>query len=355
MSEGPTYIPKSSGKSLIDALSAPLATNDFTELAKLLATGGFPNYGNLADTPSRFGGIVFDNEAAKKSEALNGEISELRKQFNSKVEELNRARSLGQKSAESYKSLKSSFDELVAKENLSFLLSKVNDAAKSKLLKSEAFRKQFLDDAVCDAFVMSVDIRRSTELMLKAKNPKEFAKFITTLCRELEKIVTANYGVVDKFTGDGLLAFFPDFFCGKDGAFYAMIAAQECHLAFERRYSECRSSFTTVLTDVGLGIGIDYGSTHLIQMAGGLTVVGAPVVYACRMSGANAGTTLLNQQGFERVSQDLSAYCFFRETELDLKHEGRTLAYEVTLNRKQYSPKTPDWLELDEPSKPKKS
>jgi hypothetical protein len=37
------------------------------------------------------------------------------------------------------------------------------------------------------------------------------------------------------------------------------------------------------LKDTGLGIGIDFGATRLVQMAGGLSVVGAPVVYACRL------------------------------------------------------------------------
>jgi adenylate cyclase len=190
---------------------------------------------------------------------------------------------------------------------------------------------------------MSVDIRRSTELMLKARAPEMFAAFITTLCRDLGNIVKSNFGVFDKFTGDGVLAFFPDFYSGGDAGYWVIKAAHQCHESFSTRYKEFRSSFTTVLTSVGLGIGIDYGPAHLVQMAGGLTVVGAPVVYACRMAGAPAGSTFLNQLAYERISERYSPYCFLRETELDLKHEGPTLAYSVELSKGTYEPHPPEW------------
>jgi class 3 adenylate cyclase len=139
---------------------------------------------------------------------------------------------------------------------------------------------------------MSIDIRRSTELMLKARSPEEFASFITTLSTELMKIVMESYGVFDKFTGDGVLAFFPEFYSGPEAASYAIATADKCHAAFARHYRTFRKSFTSVLTEIGLGIGIDYGSVHLVQLGRGLTVVGTAVVYACRLSGAPAGGTL---------------------------------------------------------------
>ncbi len=195
--------------------------------------------------------------------------------------------------------------------------------------------------------MVSVDIRRSTELMLKARSPQQFAHFITTLCTELETIVKDNYGVVDKFTGDGILAFFPEFFAGEDAGFYAIAVADRCHRIFREKYREFRNSFTSVLNNVGLGIGIDYGPTHLVKMAGGLTVVGVPVVYACRMGGAPPEITLLNQPAYEKISEQFSACCSFQETELDIKHEGSMLAYEVRLYGKQYTPRVPTWVKLD--------
>src|SRR4051812_3379022 len=120
---------------------------------------------------------------------------------------------------------------------------------------------------------MVVDIRRSTELMLKARRPDLFASFMMTLCRDLAAIIKNHFGVFDKFTGDGILAFFPEFFTGSDAGFHAVAAATEAHRTFTELYKQHRSSFTTILTDVRLAIGLDYGTVHLVNLADGLTVV----------------------------------------------------------------------------------
>ena len=285
-----------------------------------------------------------DTATAGKARELSDTIAQLRRDVEDKARELRHAEVSAAEKVAAIAKLESVITQLTDKERLSFLLARVNEDAQTLLLNSERFRKRFLDLSECEAFVMSVDIRRSTELMLKARTPEQFAHFITTLCKDLEEVVKANFGVFDKFTGDGILAFFPEFFSGEDAAYYVISAADACHRIFMERYREFRSSFSAVLTNVGLGIGIDYGPTHLVQMAGGLTVVGSPVVYACRMAGAPPGTTLLNQPGFEKVSERLSAYCFFNETELDIKNEGATLAYELRLNRKEYIPSPPGWV-----------
>ncbi len=173
----------------------------------------------------------------------------------------------------------------------------MNRRAQDKLLDSEDFQKSFSTAEECNAFVVSVDIRRSTELMLKARSPQQFAHFITTLCTELETIVKDNYGVVDKFTGDGILAFFPEFFAGEDAGFYAIAVADRCHRIFREKYREFRNSFTSVLN--------------------------------------------------KKISEQFSACCSFQETELDIKHEGSMLAYEVRLYGKQYTPRVPTWVKLD--------
>jgi class 3 adenylate cyclase len=285
-----------------------------------------------------------DTATAGKARELKDTIGQLRREVEDQAIELKHAEISAAEKAAAIARLESAITQLTEKERLSFLLARVNEDAQRLLLNSERFRKRFLDLSECAAFVMSVDIRRSTELMLKARSPEQFAQFITTLCKDLEEVVKANYGVFDKFTGDGVLAFFPEFFTGEDAAYYVIATADECHRLFQARYREFRSSFSSVLTDVGLGIGIDYGPAHLVQMAGGLTVVGSPVVYACRMAGAPPGTTFLNQPGFEKVSERLSAYCFFTETELDIKNEGATLAYEIRLTGKEYVPTPPSWV-----------
>jgi class 3 adenylate cyclase len=300
--------------------------------------------GEIWTIPASITSVPLSGKTQRKRSELTETISRLRHEVEKKAQQLQHEKASAHGQSLAIQNLKAVIEQLVEKERLSFLLAHVNPQAQTKLLDSEEFQRDFLETKECNAFVISVDIRRSTELMLKARKPEQFALFITTLCRELETVVKDNYGVFDKFTGDGILAFFPEFFSGEDAGFYAISVADKCHKIFREKYREFRSSFTSVLNDVGLGIGIDYGPTHLVQMAGGLTVVGTPVVYACRLGGAPPGTTLLNQPGYEKISERFSIYCFFRETKLEIKHEGSILAYEVQLNQKEYSPRVPIWV-----------
>lgn len=272
------------------------------------------------------------------------DLAALRKRAEDSARALRQEKSGAKEKEKRIAQLELTLDELRAKERISVLIGRVNMDAQRRLLVSEEFRKMFLEKRECVAVVMSVDIRRSTELMLKARSPEAFAEFITTLCSDLMRVITNNYGVFDKFTGDGVLGFFPDFYSGEDAAYYAIAAADRCHDSFRAHYQRFRKSFTSVLEDVGLGIGIDYGSVHLVQMAGGLTVVGGPVVYSCRLSGAPSNITLVNQPAFEVISDSFGAACFISETGLDIKHEGKMLAYDVRLNGREYFPALPGWM-----------
>lgn len=239
--------------------------------------------------------------------------------------------------------LKQNVEELTKKQRLKRLLDRVNEYGQKKLLECEDFRNLFEESDSCTAIIMAVDIRRSTELMLKAREAELYADFIMGLCTQLRRITVDNFGVFDKFTGDGILAFFPDFYTGSDAPYWALKAASECHTYFRTHYQQNRKCFNSVLMDVGLGIGIDYGKSYLVKMQDELTVIGSPVVYACRLSGAPAGETLLNQPAYEEVSEKYYKHVNLEESEIPVKNEGRTLAYRATLSDKAYKPKPPVW------------
>jgi class 3 adenylate cyclase len=235
-------------------------------------------------------------------------------------------------------------DELVLQRNLSHLLTRVDESAQANLLNGGALRTEFERDKPCYAYVMSIDIRRSTELMLKARSPKLFAEFVTTLCSQLRTAILKALGVFDKFTGDGILAFFPDFYSGPDAGFRAVAAAELCHQVFAKHYKENRRCFDAVLSDTGLGIGIDYGEVQMVKIGGEFTVVGKPVVYACRMGAAKPGVTLLNEPAYNAIFDEFSALCTFDETVINFKNEGNMVAYPVKLNGKAIQGKAPAWL-----------
>lgn len=291
-------------------------------------------------TKSALARALFDSKPRKDLEA---EITELRAKVKEQVQRTIEQQKGSEAERAARKSLEEELNRLKGIEDARHLLDRVHPRARRLLSQGGELRKQFEEDKPCTAFVMSIDIRRSTELMLKAREPKRFAEFITGLCSTLGGIIIENYGVFDKFTGDGVLAFFPDFYCGNDGGYRAVKVADEAHRAFSVHYLRNRNCFTSVLKETGLGIGVDFGTVQLVRIRDQLTVVGTPVVYACRMGGASAGQTLLNQPAYEHIFERFSAYCNFEETEIEFKHEGKTVAYRVSLNEKAFRLATPTW------------
>jgi AcrR family transcriptional regulator len=208
--------------------------------------------------------------------------------------------------------------------------SRVNEAVQKRILSSSDFLNQFVPGSHCEAFVMAIDIRRSTELRLKARDPQAFAAFLSSLCQKLAEVVKAHDGVFNQFTGDGILAYFPHFLGGVQSGAHAVNAALECHQVWLEHYRQHRHVFRTVLLDVGLGIGIDHGEVTTVEVAELITVTGEPMVYACRLSGAPAGATYLNQPAYEQIQAHRTGQFQIHETNLHVKHEGSTLAYAIT-------------------------
>lgn len=274
---------------------------------------------------------------------LETAIKQLKSEINQKAQALLEQSFDAKEKGKQIRALRRNIKALSEKQSLSHLLNRVGGDAREKLLSSPAFRALFDQDSPHYAFVLSIDIRRSTELMLKAREPKLYAEFIIALASQLRETILENYGIFDKFTGDGILAFFPDFYSGEDGGYFAIKAASDCHRIFAAHYEANKRCFISILKDIGLGIGVDYGQVQIVQIGGDFTVVGTPVVYACRMGGAEARHTYINQPAFEQLFEKYSAVFDFESREIEIKHEGATLAYNVELNGKPYSPALPEW------------
>lgn len=300
---------------------------------------------NLAAEALRsvFSDLTKPDDVIQQLNQLQSEIMRLHTLANEKFTRLENEKKEFEDDKRKISELQKTIDELQSKRRSYFFLSRISESAQKAVLQQPKLLDTFVDTRECNAFVLSVDVRQSTALMLKARTPGAFASFINGLCSDLEDIITQNHGVYDKFTGDGILAFFPDFFSGTDAGYFACISAIECHKAFKERYQKSRTSFTSVLNNVGLGIGVDYGIVHLLQRTDSLTVVGTPVVYACRLGGAPAGKTYLNQPAYEQVQQQSSKTFFITEESLEIKHEGPMLAYSIELSGETHNPKPAAW------------
>lgn len=235
-------------------------------------------------------------------------------------------------------------EELRKKDQLAHLSGRVCDSAWQRLLTSERFQALFEDGRELEAFVVSIDIRRSTELMLRAKSPAHYASFLQGVFDELVGAVHANYGVIDKFTGDGLLAYFTKEFSGRDAAFRVLSTVQSCHAIFQRHYRDKRDAFSVSYKDVGLGIGVDFGKISLLRVTDEPTVIGVPVVYACRLAGAPAGDSYFNHSALTELLQRCPKAFRAEEIEFTIKHEGSVLCYRVALTDSSFQPESPEWL-----------
>jgi len=307
-------------------------------------------YGVPYISPGTIGALGISPKTISLEQDLEDNINDLRKhdrklaqEISEKSEALKRKEIKIEELQNIVKRFQKNEEEMRKQLRLQHLMYRVHPLAWEKLKQDEEFRKLFEQTIPCPISIMAIDIRRSTELMLKAKDPESYQNFIISLCDQLKHIILENCGVFDKFTGDGILAFFPEFYSGDDALYLAVKSADECHTCFSNHYENNRSCFTTILKDVGLGIGIDYGATYLVNVHDWLTVIGTPVVYACRLSEAPAGQTLLNQQAYDVISQKFGGYINFQDSELPIKHEGNILVYIATLAKKSREVKLPTW------------
>jgi class 3 adenylate cyclase len=151
--------------------------------------------------------IFTEPSAASKVADYEDKIRLLRQELKDLASRAEKEAVGSREKTETIRELEAKGRELQEQMSFAFLLSHVSTSGATQLTKSAELRDQFLNAARCEAFVMSVDIRRSTEMMLRANSPEAFALFVTALCGEIESIIKDTFGVVDKFTGDGVLAF----------------------------------------------------------------------------------------------------------------------------------------------------
>jgi class 3 adenylate cyclase len=234
--------------------------------------------------------------------------------------------------------------EYEQKNRISHLKGKLLPQALENNESAVALLEHLKQGARHESFVISIDIRRSTDLMLYAKTPKDFAFFIKDLCARLAGLVLRQGGILDKFTGDGIIAYFPTFYSGDDSGYRALKTASEAINVFNKCYSENRRCFRAVLissenpqpTDssestTGLGVGVDYGEIEFVELDGTLSAVGSPVVFACRLSGTPAGTICVNQSAKDNLSEKYEPIIEIRNIQFKIKNLGMIEAYEVAL------------------------
>lgn len=218
----------------------------------------------------------------------------------------------------------------------------VCEAAKTAILQKRLDKNLFLKSENLKAVVVCVDIRKSTDLMLNAMSADAFSKFIQEINEEFSEIFKRNFAVVDKFTGDGILAFFPEFYSGPSPLLDALCASYAIQSAFKHIYEEHADGFK-VLLETGVGVGIDYGEVKMVKMNQAITVVGPPVVYACRLAGAPAGCVYLNNQAYYKFREE-SEHASAEEVRHKLKNGDAINCFKVNVVDNLPFTEHPEWM-----------
>lgn len=143
------------------------------------------------------------------------------------------------------------------------------------------------------------DIRRSQDLMTYTVDHKRFEQMIIRFFHTTRNLLSKNYGIFDKFTGDGFLAYFNEYICKSKNKDF-----KDCFLDFTKQYIEANlplfSEWKRYIrrlpdTEIMVSLGADLGIVYYGDLSGHLVCIGDAIVWAERMcSAASAGEIYVN-------------------------------------------------------------
>jgi len=129
-------------------------------------------------------------------------------------------------------------------------------------------------------------------------SPEDFAERLDTLVQKGRELLSEYDGIFDKFTGDGLIAYFNPAVTDKDRNHV------ECFISFCRDFiGFCEGHFDEWNKTVqkqphsapGIAIGADMGKISFNLKSGHLVAVGSPIVWASRLASvAKSGEVAIN-------------------------------------------------------------
>lgn len=143
------------------------------------------------------------------------------------------------------------------------------------------------------------DIRRSQEIMTYASTAADFTKRIIRFINRTRELIGEHYGIFDKFTGDGFIAYFNKKICEQLDKNYI-----DCFIDFIREelefarvhFSEWQKNIRK-LPDcaIGLSLGADIGKVNFNDVDDHFVAVGDTIVWASRMAtAAEANEIVIN-------------------------------------------------------------
>jgi class 3 adenylate cyclase len=147
--------------------------------------------------------------------------------------------------------------------------------------------------------VVCGDIRRSQDLMTYTVDHKLFEQMMIRFFDTTRDLLNKNYGIFDKFTGDGFLAYFNEYICTSQNKNFL-----DCFLDFAKQYIEANLLLFTEWKkhvrklpdkEIMVSLGADLGIVYYGDLSGHLVCMGDAIVWAERMcSASSAGEIYVN-------------------------------------------------------------
>lgn len=155
------------------------------------------------------------------------------------------------------------------------------------------------------------DIRKSQDLMTYAPSPEYFSKMMLNFMKTSRQLIKDNFGIFDKFTGDGFLAYFNQLVCERVNKDYL-----ECFVNFvDQQIDYSHKHFKKWTSSLrkkphgscGLTIGADIGNIDFRVMDGHLFAIGDTIVWANRVcSAGKVNDILVNNILFNNLREKMS-------------------------------------------------
>ena len=205
-----------------------------------------------------------------------------------------------------------------------------------------------------DTIVVVADIRRSQDLITYGLTPEFYRKQIIGLLDEVKRIFHDCYGILDRFTGDGFIAYFNQYVCEQGGNDYYNMLLMACEKiqAFAAPYFDNWSKQIRKIPSepIGLSLGIDSGNVDFKQIEGQIYAIGDACVWATRMCDAGKrGDIIFNNIPYHKIAP-YGADGFSTEIDSVTKNGESFKAYLVKTSMVTYQPLPKKDPSLDKPT-----
>lgn len=179
------------------------------------------------------------------------------------------------------------------------------------------------------------DIRKSQDLMTYSPSADFFRDMVIEFTQKSRQIIKNNYGIFDKFTGDGFLAYFNEDVCKKAGKNFVdcfINSSKEImDFSIEHFAKWTKSIRKLPLGSSGLTIGADIGKIEYKEIEGHLFAIGDTIVWANRVCSAGKSNEIILNNILYNLVKEIDKQMRFETIDSITKAGESFTAYKMTI------------------------